>query len=307
MTQTIPYRLGRRTPKRAPALRLADVVVPGVPHPAAADYLRLVTDWCLCGNDRFGDCGPVAVDNDRRLVTSALSDGVPAYPALDDVYDLYRRSGNPAFSPDNPPGAAGDDGVDVQTMCEALVTGGFGGVRAVAFAQVDHTDPEAVRAAVAVFGSVLLGVNLTQAQRGQTPDGVWDGVPGSPAWGGHAVLAGSYNLDFVEVVTWGRRVRCTNAFLASQLDEAWVVVWPEHLGSRRFAESVDLVALAADYLALTGGALPLPPPPPGLAPCVDDADRALAAALVGWETWRHVGAARRVARALADWRAAKKI
>lgn len=42
------------------------------------------------------------------------------------------------------------------------------------------------------------------------------------------------------------------------MDEAWVVVWPEHLSSRAFLEGVDVKALAADYQSITGRPLPLP-------------------------------------------------
>ena len=42
------------------------------------------------------------------------------------------------------------------------------------------------------------------------------------------------------------------------VEEAWVVVWPEHLGTREFEQGVDLAQLKADYQALTGGPLALP-------------------------------------------------
>ena len=45
----------------------------------------------------------------------------------------------------------------------------------------------------------------------------------------------------------------TDGFWANGVEEAWVVIWPEHLGTKEFLEGVDLAELAADYQAMTGG------------------------------------------------------
>lgn len=302
--------LGRRPPKNAPALRLGTYLTGVVPaHPAAADHFAEVGDWGLYENDQFGVCGPTSAANQRKLITRYLT-GSESKPSQDDVFDLYRRSGNPGFDPAT---GADDNGVDMQTMCEALVAGGIGSVRALGFAQVNHTNLDEVRAAIAIFGSVLLGVNLETAQQTQTDQHIWD-YQRSGEWGGHAVLAGRYStspqpdlgLDEVGVVTWAEVVDATDAFLAHQLEEAWVVIWPEHLGSRVFLEGVDLPALADDYRALTGrpfpGAVPEPSPRP-----VDDADLALADAARSWLSHHHVGANGAFAKHVQAWLTAKSL
>jgi hypothetical protein len=43
------------------------------------------------------------------------------------------------------------------------------------------------------------------------------------------------------------------------VEEAWIVIWPEHLGTKEFEQGVDLAQLQADYQALTGSPLVLPP------------------------------------------------
>lgn len=42
------------------------------------------------------------------------------------------------------------------------------------------------------------------------------------------------------------------------VEEAWVAIWPEHLGTNGFEQGVDQAELAAAYQALTGSALPIP-------------------------------------------------
>jgi hypothetical protein len=246
-----------------------------VPHPAGADYLALVNDWGLYGNDKFGDCGPVSVANQRKQVTHYLA-GTEQSPSLDDVFNLYRASGNPSFDPAT---GADDNGVVMADMLSALLKTGIGGTRPLAYASVDVAKPEEVRAAIGLFGSVLFGVELDVAQQAQTDKHQpWDYVRRSAAWGGHAILAGAYTGDAshgavdVSVVSWGERIGVTDAFCARQLAEAWVVIWPELLGTEEFDKGLDISALAADYQQLTGRPFPsLPTPVPPAPPAPSDA------------------------------------
>ena len=258
--------LGKRPPLEKRALMLRDILTGVVPdHPLTVDYLGNIP-FGLYGNNRFGVCGPAAVANYRRLVTTLITD-VPDFPTQDDVWDLYRRSGNPGFDPalypDDP--RQQDEGVYMHVMLDALHTGGIGGTRCVAFAKIDVDDRETLRAATAIFGGLLYGVDLQSAQQSQTDTGTWDYVP-SGEWGGHAVPGGQYDQDSLRVVTWAELVDMTDRFVAEQADEAWVIVFDEHFGSRAFLQGVDLEALRQAYRALTGRDLPTPEPPEPPAP-----------------------------------------
>lgn len=298
MTQSQPRvrKLGRRRPKLAPALMLSHVLtgaaVPVIEHPAAADHFDQVTDWGLYGNDRFGDCGPVSVANLVKLLSRHLT-GTERSVTVDDVFDLYKASGNPDFDPVT---GNGDNGVDMQTMLEALVAGvGVGAFpQPIAFAKVDVRNLDEVDTAIAIFGGVLFGVDLDRAQQTQTDNGgPWDYVAKSATWGGHAVMAASYTTTGGGVVTWAEVLACTNAFMTHQLEECWVLIFPEHLTAPGFLAGVDRDALERDYTALTGRPFPVEPTPdPGPAPTpapappvvppvapVSDPDAALAAAI----------------------------
>lgn len=324
MTDPAPgRRLGRRPPKRAPALQLFPSLTGIVPdHPASTDHFTSVEEWILGRNDEFGTCGPTSEANSRLLTTVYLTPDTVHRPTDDDVIDLYRRSGNPSFDPDT---GEDDNGVDLQTMLEASLSGGIGGVKPVCFAQVDHTDRELILAAEAIFGSVILGVILDQVQQEQTDEGLWD-YRQSPMWGGHAILSGRYSHplgtlddhtgtpvralaeDRTGVITWATVVDVTDRFLDLQLEEAWVVVWPEHLGSTAFQQGVNLATLAADYTALTGRSFPvqpIPQPGPGPGRVPDDADRALAGVAKRFMTG-HAGH-RTMDRALRTWMAARRL
>ncbi len=261
------YKLGRRPPSNKPAIRFRAIWTGIVPeHPAAADHFAKVIDWGLYANDKYGVCGPVSIANQRKLITKYLT-GAEISPVQDDVFDLYRRSGNRNFDPAT---GADDNGVDMQTMLEHVVEEGIGTgsnpVKAIAFAKVNVKNPDELRAATAIFGSMVLGVWLEDAQNAQTNAGLWDYVE-SPLWGGHAILHGRYKdepgdvNDRDGVITWGKIVDMTQAFMAHQLEEAWIVIWPENLGTVQFQQGIDLSALAAAYQALTERMLPIAPPP----------------------------------------------
>lgn len=259
-------KLGKRKPSNKPALLLKDILTGTTPEiPTFVDHFSQATGWELGANDRFGTCGPTSVANHRRLITSALL-GKEQPPALSDIFDLYRRSGNPRFDPSLPDGdpAQDDNGVDMQTMLGALAKDGIGGVKPVAFAKITPGDMDTLDKAIALFGGILLGLDLKTAQQRQK---VWDYVSGSSEWGGHAVMAGKYNDpagtadDRVDIITWSRDMATTRSFISQQEDEAWVVIWPEMLQDKTFLMGVDLVTLAAQYKDLTGRNLPLPVTP----------------------------------------------
>ena len=155
--------------------------------------------------------------------------------------------------------------MDIQTGLEYLhATGGPDGVKAVAFAKVDHTKVAEVDAALAIFGGIWLGITVLDANQQQFSKGhAWTDVKGSPIDGGHAILAGGYTPD-VTFITWAQETKFAPSFWngvvgpTPLVEEAWVVIWPEYFGSEEFMQGVDLTQLAADYQELTGSTLALP-------------------------------------------------
>jgi hypothetical protein len=257
-------KLGRRPhDPTCRALELGDVLTGVLPNVPASVHRLQGLKFGLYRNSTFGICGPTSVANDYRLVTARLTGQMVALPQ-EAVDDLYRRSGNPGFDPSLGPDDSrqDDNGVNMQQMLQALVAGGIGGVKPLAYARVNVKDPAVLAAAIAIFGGCLYGVSLQKAQQSQTDRGVWDYSP-SGEWGGHAILCGGYGEDgSEEVVTWAEIVKATKAFLSHQLDEAWVVVWQQHLTDYGFLAGVDVGRLAANFKALTGKTFPIAVPAP---------------------------------------------
>jgi hypothetical protein len=270
---------GRKQPRvAAPAIPLGDVLTGVVPaHPLAQDNLANIEAWKMLGNDRAGDCVSVTWANDRRLVSTLLA-GQESYPTQDMVWQVYRTQ-NKDFDPNgdeqtNGPGSNADQGMFIQELLNYLVkNGGPDGVKPLAFAKVNHHDLDQVRAALAIFGSLWVGVTVTNANEQQfARSRPWDYVSGSPELGGHAIMAAGYTGQAardVRFVTWATETEFTDNFWTHQVDEAWAVIWPEHAGTRQFSEAVDKVALQIAYKSLTGRDLVLPDTPAPPAPTTD--------------------------------------
>jgi hypothetical protein len=262
-------KFGRRPPKRSPSIMFADIRTAVVPeHPASEDYLSSFKNWQMLGNDTYGDCVAVTWANMRRMLTGALT-GTEYYPTIDQVYQVYRLQ-NPNFVP-NPSNPVEDNGMDIQTLLEYLNKyGGPDGVPVVAFASVDYKNLDEVKAALAIFGGLWLGINVQAENQSEFKQGQpWDYVQGSPIVGGHSILSGGYfgqTTDDVRFITWAQETGFTDNFWANSVEELWAVIWPEHLGTKEFMAGVDLNKLATDYQAITGRPLPLTPPTPLPAP-----------------------------------------
>jgi hypothetical protein len=323
---TLKY--GRRAPKAAPALRLGPLLTGVVPdHPLAQDnFTALNGGWQMLGNDQYGDCVSVTAANVRRLMTHLAGNEV--YPNVDQVFAFYKTQ-NPNFPSD-------DNGMDIQTALETLVNDGdkyFDGKKALAFAKVDHTNVEEVKAAISIFGYVWTGVNVYQENMVQFDAGQpWDYAPNSALDGGHSIVTGGYGAGGTgalagdeKFITWARETSFTDAFWANNVEEAWVVIWPEHLGTEQFQQGIDVAKLASDYTALTGKPFPVQPapqpvptptpvpvPPPTPTPTpgptpepVDEADQLLWEEVKDWTEHRHTGSNRRAVKAVLAWAAAK--
>jgi hypothetical protein len=159
--------------------------------------------------------------------------------------------------------------MDIQTCLEYLVkSGGPDGVKALGFASVDYTNADEVKAAIAIFGSLWTGFNVQDANMAQFDrKQPWDYVKGSPIDGGHSVVTGGYGAGTgvlagdEKFITWAEETSFTDSFWSHEMEEAWVVIWPEMMDDSNFLAGVDLAAFAAAYKAITGKTFPAVVPP----------------------------------------------
>jgi hypothetical protein len=255
-------KYGRRSPKRTPSLKLASFLKTIPDHPVSEDYLSQLSDWKILGNDRYGDCAAVGWANSRKFASTLLG-GKEYYPTEKQVLQLYKTQ-NPNFPQD-------DGGMDVQTLLEYLThNGGPDGVKLCAFASVDTSNLAEVKAALGIFGSVLLGVEVQDMNQQDFSNGVpWDYHSDGTVEGGHCILGGGYlnrPTEDVKFITWGAETGMTDSFWNHLVNcpsgEVWILIWPENLGTKQFIDGINMDVLASDYEALTGRPFPVGENPP---------------------------------------------
>ena len=263
-THTRHLPLGRRSPKNAPALQLGPLLTKQLPHtPRTDDPGARFTAWQMLGNDRAGDCVAVTWANQRALITTALT-GATRYPDQDQVWALYKTQNPRSIRTGVRPSTVRVPRTTTAwTSRRAWSTwsdsGGPDGVKAIAFAKVDHTNEAELKAAHAIFGQVWYGVNVLAANQTEFADHQrWNYVAGSPLDGGHSITGVGYDRADYRFVTWAEETAWTEAFRTHQVEESWVVIWPEHLGSTEFEQGIDRQQLAAAYQQITGQPLSIP-------------------------------------------------
>ena len=129
------------------------------------------------------------------------------------------------------------------------------GTRVLAFAKVDVKLVQEDEAALATFESLCIKVFENKLQ--EFRDGRhWIVSPDGSKIGKLAVLAGGYNPE-VQFVTWGRTASFSQGYwkMKNMIDEAWVVIWPEHVGTRHIMTGVNFQQLAGEFHRLTGRTL----------------------------------------------------
>jgi len=305
-------QFGRRPPKNAPAIPFRAVRDAGVlpPHPESYDSISGMTGWLMLGNAQAGDCVAVTWATIRRIMTHGVT-----YPSLDMVTEVYKTQ-NPDFDWNGGsrtgPGSAADGGMEIQTLLEHLVkVGGPDGVKAIAFAKVDHTNLEELKAALATFGCLWLGVNVTDVNQQEFPDQPWT-TDGSVE-GGHSITGTGYDALRVLMETWASEAALADAYVTTTkaanggagVEEAWVVLWPEHAAGLTDAQKA---ALAAAYMEVTGKTIVWPDaPPPAPVPIPGYPDAALAAVAHPWVRHLHTSIAgnSKMRAALKTWLAEK--
>ena len=260
---TIQFRHGRKPPhpeSDRPRLKLAHFLTGELPPiPAEVDYLSRVADWPMYGNDQYGDCVWAMIGH---TIEAATTYGQGQTVKVTDADVLKGYSDVTGFDPDDP---STDQGTVIQDALDYWRKKGVGGHKILAFAQVDHTNPDEVDAALYLFGHLQIGINFPASAMDQFNAGEpWDVVKHTTIEGGHAIDQGALN----EFVTWAQRQRFTAAFWKKYVEEAWVAITPEWVSKAGLSPvGVDTAAMNSAFTRLTGKPGPFPTlPQPGPKP-----------------------------------------
>lgn len=261
----------------------------GVAPPASVDYSGFNPIGML-GNDAAGDCVEAGCGHVVEQQTF-YGQGSEYQVSTQQAISMYSQ-----ITGYNPADPNTDQGTIIQDGLNYMLKTGIGGHKIAAFAQLDPTNMDEVKTAVAEFGTVVIGMAFPNTAMDQFNAGQpWDVVPGASIEGGHCVTVVGYSGSYLLVVTWGKVIKMTYAFwneyVAKQGGEAWAVVDQEWVNKStgKDPEGVDLAAFGAQFTALTGKPNPFPnnptppPPPPPVPVGPDSAEMALIKAAARYE------------------------
>jgi hypothetical protein len=285
---TLTFRGGKLPAQPArPHLKLSAVLRErlAVP-PAAMDWQDDRIVWPMYGNAEVGDCTCAGVGHLVNQLTY-YGTGTEVEPAESSVLGMY--SAITGYDPTKPDS---DTGAYCQDVLAYWRKTGLEGHKITAYASLDVSNLTEIKQAIALFGTVYVGLSFPDSAMTQFDnDQPWDVVRGATVEGGHCVIVGAYGAGKFGLVTWGAETAMTEAFWKRYVDEAWVVLDADGLKKAGvyFTGAPSYYALGEQFAALTGeknpipqpGPVPTPPSPPAPSPV----DPRLAKALGLMQAW----------------------
>lgn len=218
--------------------------------PAVINWYARVASFPMLLNDKLGDCTCAGW---WHLVQSWTAYAGTEYVPVDaDALALYERMGYnpnaPLVNGENPT----DRGAVEQDVLQSLVNASEDGHGVVAFAQVNHTDADEMKAALSIFGGLYVGIACPESMQEQFGAGQpITYVPGSPVEGGHCIVIVGWDTEWMYAVTWGAVVKVSWEFWQHYGDECWVIVTHDFIEkSGDSPTGLDIDQLVAEFKSL---------------------------------------------------------
>jgi hypothetical protein len=255
----LPAQPARPHLRLAPVLDEATRVGQLAPPPASCLYADSRITWDMLGNDEVGDCTCAEVGHQINQLTWYGS-GTEVKPTTAQVIAFYS-----AITGYNPSKPSTDQGAYVQDVLAYWRKVGLIGHKILAYAAVDVANQTQVKQALALFGSLSVGLNFPDSAMDDFNAGrVWDVVKGAQVEGGHCVMAVGYDAAGVDIITWGARTRVTWAFWKKYVDEAWAALDEDGVqkAGTYFTGLASFYDLGVQFEALTNEPNPIPQPQP---------------------------------------------
>jgi len=241
-------KLGRNIGPHA-KLKLIKYMGPALPPPPPAvdNSLAISTDLGMMGNDTVGDCTCADVGHAVLLLT-AMNAGI-FVPTTADVLAVY--SGATGYNPADP---STDQGATLSQIADYVKAHGMAGHKLHSYLDIDTSNVDLQKQAIALFGSCSYGVQLPKSAMDSFGKGVWSDTTDTDILGGHDIIAVAYDADGPTFITWGGYQKATWAWVLKYADEAQARIYQDNIdmtdGFDKSASGVDMTQLDADMAAI---------------------------------------------------------
>jgi hypothetical protein len=231
-------KLGRRKRSYNPSVPHMSALMAGrqlPPAPINCDYANgLPADLGVMYNDSLGCC-TIAAYYHARQVWSYNAAGTEITNPDSDVLLGYEKICG--YNPADPTTDQG--GVEQDVLTYLLNTGAPGCDPIIAFVEIDPRNLDDMKRAIFDTGCAYIGVDLPESAMSSE---IWAVSDNDPIAGGHAVILCGYDLDGFDLISWGKRYRCTNAFLGKYCEEAYAIAdrsWIKETGQTLLGMTVQ--------------------------------------------------------------------
>jgi hypothetical protein len=243
-------KLGK-TPARKEAIKLkfADYSATLPTPPATAGHKDLLSklNIGMLGNDQYGDCVWAGAAHETML----WNEEARAAVLFDNKSVLSDYAAVTGFKPTDP---NTDQGTDMQVAAKYRQNTGVldvNGKRHKVGAYLAINGTKEIKQAIYLFGAVGIGINFPDSAMAQFKAGKdWTVVKGAQLEGGHYIPGITYDAKFVYIITWGKVVRASWAFIRKYMDEGVVYLSEEMLTGGKSLEGFNLAQLRADLAAI---------------------------------------------------------
>jgi len=215
MTERISGLRGKGPAKKLAMGTLETYVKGNLPNiPRSFDYSNKVANYPMALNDTYGDCTIAGIIHMLQLQYAEIGE-LFQYPGDEAVKEEYFKLTGGA-----------DGGLVEADVLKTWMTEGLFNNKISAYAPVNIKNKNEMAAAIYLFGTVYLGVELppdaeTQFERGEN----WHTTfKDEEPTGGHCVIATGCNSFGIEIVTWGATTAMTWDWWKRYGSEAWVVI-----------------------------------------------------------------------------------
>lgn len=219
-------------------------------------------------NDSLGDCVPACMAHLVGLFTGNA--GSPRIYTDSEIVAMYSAIGG--YNPNDP---STDQGCDEVTALNFWHEHGApaGSHQVAGWLAIDATNPAEVRSAMWLFENLFFGIEIPDEwAQVQAPGFIWNAGTPNPR-NGHCVAGVGYNLQGIQVATWGMIGTLTWPALAQNVGnrasggELYAVLSPDSIAkaSARAPNGFSWAQLVADFDSI-GGTIQLPVPTPSPAP-----------------------------------------
>lgn len=220
------------------------------PVPAVVDWMSAVREWPMYGNDEWGDCVWAGFGHVIESLTQYAGGSAVEVTTADLLAGYSAVTG---FDPNaGPPGQnPSDQGTRIADGLDYWRRHGIAGHKILAHAEI--RDSRKIKAALNVFGMLVVGVRLPESAQAQfEAHQPWTVVHGSAVEGGHCIVVGRIAGDDT-AVTWAATQEITVPWWATYVDEVHAVISREWLNAAgRTPSGLDLAGLGRQFTALTG-------------------------------------------------------